>query len=91
MNTLILDLVMSSIQYQNLSKGLFQTAIVGAIYLVLKLYYKDELNDPPRVNNEILTKQDCIDLTDNSSKMIDLDSIIEFQDKFISKFITFIG
>ena len=45
MNTLILDLTLSTIQYQNLPLILFQTALICSIYLVLKLYYNSDMID----------------------------------------------
>lgn len=92
MNTLILDLTLCTIQYQNLPLILFQTAIICSIYLVLKLYYKDKLNqtlNSDGTKKEIITIKKCIELTDYSSKPEDMEPILEFQSKFLSKYIKF--
>lgn len=92
MNTLILDLTLCTIQYQNLPLILFQTAIICSIYLVLKLYYKDKLNETLNsdgTKKEIITIKKCIELTDYSSKPEDMEPILEFQSKFLSKYIKF--
>ena len=92
MNTLILDLTLCTIQYQNLPLKLFQTAIICSIYLVLKLYYKDVLNqisNGEKTKKEIISIEKCIELTDYSSKLEDVEPILEFQNKFLSKYIKF--
>ena len=81
-NTLILDLVISSIYHLNLSVSTYQTSIMCSIYTALQLYYK-------KYEIEIISISKLIELTDFSSKKNDIKMILKFQNKFIDKYINF--
>ena len=92
MNTLILDLTLYTIQNKNLPLKLFQTALICSIYLVLKLYYKDGLNqisNGEKTKKQIISIEKCIKLTDYSSKLKDMEYILDLQSKFLSTYIKF--